>query len=40
MSNGSVDGDPWTPIVRPQYIWWENIIIVYNGIDVSLSTIH
>lgn len=40
VSNGRVDCDSWTTIIGPQHIWWENIIIIHNRLNVSLPGIN
>ena len=40
VSNGSVDCDSRTAIIRPQNIRWENVVIIHHSMDISLSPIH
>ena len=39
VPNGRVDCDAGT-VLRPQHIWWENIVVIYHGLRVGLPGIN
>lgn len=40
VSDGRVDCDSGAPIIWPQHIGWENIVIVHDRINISLARVH